>query len=79
MSGADSHWRVGFPGHDQCGECDFGGEGTGRWSWSVSKVPKGDLVAAADFFEGGAEFVGDLVGYHFLLVLRDEDQLAWSL
>ena len=33
-------------------------------------------MAAADFFEGGAEFVGDPVRHHFLPRLSDEGQVG---
>ena len=35
-----------------------------------------DVVAAADFLEGGAGFGGDPVRLHFLPVLRDKDQMG---
>ena len=37
---------------------------------------EGDVVAAADFLEGGAGFGGDPVRLHFLPRLSDEDQVG---
>ena len=37
---------------------------------------EGDVVAAADFLEGGAGFGGDPVRLHFLPVFRVEDQVG---
>ena len=39
----------------------------------------GDVVAAADFLEGGVGFVGGPLGHYFFLLFRDEVRVGVEL